>query len=171
MKKTIAVICVGLLTGSMTLAGKAPEGDGWISLFNGKDLTGWVTPARDHTWKVIDGVIDYEAQGGNLATEQEFGDYQLHIEWRFKRTAGGHYNAKIFNPDGTQKKDENGNEQPAPLELVRLAFPRRVYTQSHFDYLVEVLADVGEKRERISGYSITHQSKFLRHFTCRFKKI
>ncbi|MCB0714113.1 MAG: tryptophanase [Ignavibacteriae bacterium] len=66
--------------------------------------------------------------------------------------------------------DEEGNERPAPLELVRLAIPRRVYTQSHFDYLIEVLDEVWKKREEIGGYRITYQPKLLRHFTCHFEQ-
>lgn len=69
------------------------------------------------------------------------------------------------------KVDASGTEIPAPLELVRLAFPRRVYTQSHFDYIVEVLEDVWKARARIPGYRITYQPQFLRHFTCRFEAI
>ena len=69
------------------------------------------------------------------------------------------------------KVDEAGREIPAPLELVRLAFPRRVYTQSHFDYLVEVLAEVWRNRSTIPGYRITRQSSYLRHFTCWFEPI
>lgn len=65
--------------------------------------------------------------------------------------------------------DDNGVEQPAPLELVRLAIPRRVYTQSHFDYIVEVLDDVKKDVKKVKGYKITYQPKFLRHFTCHFK--
>ena len=67
--------------------------------------------------------------------------------------------------------DEKGNEIPSPLELVRLAFPRRVYTQSHFDYLTEVIEKVWNNRNRIHGYRITYQPKFLRHFTCHFEPI
>ncbi len=67
--------------------------------------------------------------------------------------------------------DDKGNEKPSPLELVRLAFPRRVYTQSHFDYILEVIDAVWKKRERIKGYRITYQSKFLRHFTGHFEEI
>ena len=67
--------------------------------------------------------------------------------------------------------DEHGAEQPAPLELVRLAFPRRVYTQSHFDYLVEVIEQVWAERDRIPGHRITWQPKLLRHFTCHFEPI
>lgn len=69
------------------------------------------------------------------------------------------------------KQDENGNEIPANLELVRLAFPRRVYTQSHFDYLIEGIYDVWNNRANIPGYKITYQPSFLRHFTCHFEKI
>ncbi|MBN1671461.1 MAG: DUF1080 domain-containing protein [Kiritimatiellae bacterium] len=89
-------------------AQQMPAGEGWVSLFNGKDLSGWLPPKKAHTWQVLDGVIDYEAKGGNLRTEKSYGDYQLYLEWRFKRTAGGPYPAKLFNPDGTQQKDENG---------------------------------------------------------------
>mgnify|MGYP002641447831 CR=1 FL=1 len=67
--------------------------------------------------------------------------------------------------------DENGKELPSPLELVRLAFPRRVYTQSHFDYLIEVIKEVWEKKDEIPGYKITYQNRFLRHFTCHFEKL
>ena len=67
--------------------------------------------------------------------------------------------------------DDDGNEQPSPLELVRLAFPRRVYTQSHFDYLIEVIEQVWNEREQISGYRITTGAKLLRHFTCHFQKV
>jgi tryptophanase len=67
--------------------------------------------------------------------------------------------------------DADGNELPAPLDLVRLAFPRRVYTQSHFDYLIEVIDDVWNHRDAIPGYRITYQPKFLRHFTCHFEVV
>jgi tryptophanase len=67
--------------------------------------------------------------------------------------------------------DDEGNEQPSPLELVRLAFPRRVYTQSHFDYMVEVIDQVWREREEIPGHRITFQPELLRHFTCRFEPI
>lgn len=69
------------------------------------------------------------------------------------------------------RRDAQGNEIAAPLELVRLAFPRRVYTQSHFDYLAEVIENVWNQREAVSGYRISYQPKFLRHFTCRFEPL
>ncbi len=58
---------------------------------------------------------------------------------------------------------------PAPFELVRLTFPRRVYTQSHFDFVVEVLKQIGEQRNKIPRYKITKQPEFLRHFSAHFQ--
>jgi tryptophanase len=54
------------------------------------------------------------------------------------------------------------------LELVRLAIPRRVYTQSQLDYVADVLAAIGSRRENVHGYTITHAPELLRHFTARF---
>ncbi len=67
--------------------------------------------------------------------------------------------------------DEHGREQPSPLELVRMAFPRRVYTQSHFDYMIEVIDEVWRHRDRIGGHRITFQPTRLRHFTCHLEPI
>ena len=69
------------------------------------------------------------------------------------------------------RADEQGIEQPSPLELVRLAFPRRVYTQSHFDYTIEVIGEVWRHRDQLTGYRITYQPKQLRHFSCHFEKL
>ncbi len=57
----------------------------------------------------------------------------------------------------------------ATMDLVRLAIPRRVYTQSHVDYVVEVILEVWQKRAQIHGLELTYQAPFLRHFTARFK--
>ena len=57
----------------------------------------------------------------------------------------------------------------AQMDLVRLAIPRRVYTQSHIEYVVEVILDVWRRRESIPGYDLVHQAPFLRHFTARLK--
>jgi tryptophanase len=70
------------------------------------------------------------------------------------------------------KKDkETGQEIPAAMELVRLAFPRRVYTQSHFDYVIELIIDTFKKRDTAKGLKITWEPPFLRHFTARFSWI
>ncbi|MCC6615576.1 MAG: tryptophanase [Anaerolineae bacterium] len=65
----------------------------------------------------------------------------------------------------------DGSEKPAAMELVRLAFPRRVYTQSHVDYLAEVAIAVYEQRERVPGYKIVWQAPTLRHFTVRMAPV
>jgi tyrosine phenol-lyase len=57
----------------------------------------------------------------------------------------------------------------ATMDLVRLAIPRRVYTQSHIDYVIEVIVEVWKQRAKIRGLQLTHEAPFLRHFTARFK--
>jgi tryptophanase len=70
------------------------------------------------------------------------------------------------------KRDpDSGEEIPAPMELVRLAIPRRVYTQSHIDYVVESVLEVFARRASYRGYRITQQAPFLRHFTARFEPL
>ena len=59
----------------------------------------------------------------------------------------------------------------AQMDLVRLAIPRRVYTQSHIDYLVEVILEVFKNREGIRGMKLTYQAPFLRHFTAHLKPL
>ena len=68
-----------------------------------------------------------------------------------------------LQPDGTEK--------PAAMELVRLAFPRRVYTQSHVDYLAEVIIAAYEQREKLHGYRILSAPNILRHFSARLEPI
>ncbi|HZD04872.1 MAG TPA: tryptophanase, partial [Longimicrobiales bacterium] len=62
-----------------------------------------------------------------------------------------------------------GEPRPARHELVRLAIPRRVYTQSHVDYVVEAILDIFARREEMKGYRITAAPKALRHFSARFE--
>jgi tyrosine phenol-lyase len=57
----------------------------------------------------------------------------------------------------------------AQMDLVRLAIPRRVYTQSHIDYLVEVIWQVWKNREKLKGMRLTYEAPFLRHFTARLE--
>jgi len=68
-------------------------------------------------------------------------------------------------------RQPDGSEKPAAMELVRLAFPRRMYTQSHVDYLAEVLEYVASIRTRIRGLKIVEEPPVLRHFTSRFEPI
>jgi tryptophanase len=81
---------------------------------------------------------------------------------------GGIRSVEIGSVMFARNDPETGKEIPAPMELVRLAIPRRVYTQSHVDYAVEAILAVYEKRGAIRGMKIVEQSQFLRHFTARF---
>ncbi len=62
----------------------------------------------------------------------------------------------------------DGTEIPAAMDLVRLAIPRRVYTQSHIDYVIESLIEINNRKNELRGMKITSQPKQLRHFTCSF---
>lgn len=95
------------------------EAKGFQPLFNGEDLTGWKVPEGDNGhWKVVDGVIDYDASSeakGNksLFTEEEFEDYTLYFDWRFKRTSGL-YPMPTILPDGSYKTDGDGKRITTP---------------------------------------------------------
>jgi len=65
----------------------------------------------------------------------------------------------------------DGTEEPAAMDLVRLAIPRRTYTQSHVDYVIEVAETVVERAERLTGYRVVWQPPSLRHFTARFEPL
>ena len=65
----------------------------------------------------------------------------------------------------------DGSESPAAMELVRLAIPRRTYTQSHMDYVVEVAERVMAIKDSLPGYRIVDEPAQLRHFTATFAPI
>lgn len=94
----------------------------WRPLFNGENLDGWMVPEGDGGhWKVTDGVIDYDAQSEaekdkNLWSEEEFGDFELRLEWRLKETPYTNPNVMVIRPDGTPQRNADG-------EIVRLAMP------------------------------------------------
>jgi tryptophanase len=69
------------------------------------------------------------------------------------------------------RRDAAGVESPGPMELVRLAIPRRVYTQSHIDYVVEAVLAVWQRRGAVRGYRIVEQLPSLRHFTARLEPL
>ncbi len=69
------------------------------------------------------------------------------------------------------KQDAHGKEIPAAMELVRLAFPRRVYTQAHFDYAAEVIALCHLERRTIKGLKIVRAPERLRHFTAELERL
>jgi tryptophanase len=64
-----------------------------------------------------------------------------------------------------------GQHHGPAMELVRLAIPRRVYTQSHVDYVAEVVLQAFDHREQLKGLRITYEAPYLRHFTARFEEV
>jgi tryptophanase len=68
-------------------------------------------------------------------------------------------------------RQPDGSERLAARDLVRLAFPRRVYTQSHVDYVAEVILEVAKQKAGLPGYRIVEQAPVLRHFTARLQPI
>ncbi|HMD14451.1 MAG TPA: tryptophanase, partial [Bacteroidota bacterium] len=69
------------------------------------------------------------------------------------------------------KKDATGTFIAPPMELVRLAIPRRVYTQSHIDYVIESVIEVFQNRSKLKGLKIIFEAPMLRHFTARFEQL
>lgn len=69
------------------------------------------------------------------------------------------------------KYDDKGKLIPAPNELVRLAIPRRVYTQSHIEYVIEVFESLIKDKANAKGVKIIEEPKFLRHFTAKFERL
>jgi tryptophanase len=65
-------------------------------------------------------------------------------------------------------QQSDGTEVPAPMDLVRLALPRRVYTQSHADYVIEVFESIAQQKDRLHGLKIVWQPQRMRHFSARF---
>ena len=95
---------------------RAADNDGFVPIFNGRDLTGWKIPEGDNGhWKVVNGVIDYDAESESkgekgLTSEKEYGDYILRAEWRIKETPYINPNVPYILPDGTHAKDVKGKE-------------------------------------------------------------
>jgi hypothetical protein len=118
MKKTFFPLIVAtVLIATASFAADAPPG--FVSLFNGKDLAGWVVPENDGGhWKVLDGVIDYDARSEakkdkNLWTEREFGDFTLKIDWKIKEVHGLYPMMDIL-PDGSYKLGPDGKPVVTP---------------------------------------------------------
>ncbi len=85
--------------------------------------------------------------------------------------AGGVRGVEIGTVMFGRRDPDGGPDEPAAMELVRLAIPRRTYTQSHIDYVAEVVIDVADRAEQLGGYHIVEQAAWLRHFTARLEPI
>jgi hypothetical protein len=116
-----AALLVAVVPCMSRAADNEPPAD-FVSLFNGKDFSNWKVPDGDNDhWKVIDGVIDYDAQSEagadkNLWTQREFTDFVLHVDWRIKETPYVNPNVPYILPDGSHARDVNGKE-------IKLALP------------------------------------------------
>ena len=105
-----------LATGfAMARVGGAQVPDGFTPLFNGRDFTGGKVPAGDNGhWRIVDGVIDYDAESEakekDLWTERSYRDFTLRVDWRIKSTPYVNPNVPIIRFDGTHKKDAAGKD-------------------------------------------------------------
>ena len=106
--------------GPVATAEESPP-EGFVSLFNGKDLSGWKVPEGDGGhWKVIDGAIDYDAQSEakgsrDLWCERDLGDFVLRVDWRIKETPYVNPGVPYILPDGTHARDIHGKEMRMAL--------------------------------------------------------
>ena len=106
-----AALALALLLGS---ASPAKADDGFITLFDGKNLSEWVVPEGDNGhWKVVDGVIDYDARSeaaGDklLASKRSFADFVLKMDWRLKETPFINPNVFYVLPDGSHARGSDG---------------------------------------------------------------
>jgi hypothetical protein len=117
-KFSASLTSVVVLALTAAASGQQPK---FVSIFNGKDLTGWKIPAGDNGhWKVVDGVIDYDAGSESTAdkslwSEKSYGDFILRVDWRIKDTPYTNPNVYIVRPDGSHKKDAKGQEIRIPV--------------------------------------------------------
>ena len=111
--KQSAAMTLALIAVVHIVSAQSP--DGFTSLFNGRDFTGWKLPAGDNGhWRIVDGVIDYDAESEakekDLWTERTYRDFILRVDWRIKNTPYVNPGVPIIRFDGTHKKDAAGRE-------------------------------------------------------------
>ena len=117
--RILVLALAGLLAARMAVTAEPP---GFVSLFNGRDLSGWEVPAGDNGhWQVVDGVIDYDASSEatgdkSLWTQKAYGDFVLRVEWRIKETPYVNPNVPIIRYDGSHKQGPDGKQ-------IKLAVP------------------------------------------------
>jgi hypothetical protein len=122
VKRSIVMLQVaGFFVTSLAWGAENSAPEGFVPLFNGKDLAGWRIPDGDGGhWKVVDGVIDYDAESrasGDKAlwSDREYGDFVLQMDWRLKEAPFVNKSIPYILPDGTHAKDVHGKELKLPL--------------------------------------------------------
>lgn len=120
-RQTVFSVTAGLLLSFSVRADDSQAPAGFISLFNGKDLTGWKVPEGDNGhWKVVGGVIDYDAESEakgdkTLWSTKELSDFVLMVDWRIKEAPYINPNVPYILPDGTHARDIHGKEMKMAL--------------------------------------------------------
>ena len=149
MRRAALLSLVALLFGLPAWANDNTAPEGFVSLFNGKDLRGWKVPAGDNGhWKVVDGVIDYDAQSEaagdkSLWSDREYGDFILQVDWRLKEAPFLNKNVPYILPDGTHARDVHGKElRLTQAGLERLQEAREGWKQAQSQFA----AAFGEER-------------------------
>ena len=126
MKNALLVVLIPTLAGpAFGSAARAADRDeppeGFVSLFNSRDFTGWKVPAGDNGhWRIVDGVIDYDAESEargdkTLWCERELGDFILQVDWRIKETPYTNPGVPYILPDGSHARDIKGKEMHMAL--------------------------------------------------------
>ena len=116
MTRSMLKLGLAALLALSVVAASPLADDGFVRLFNGKDLTGWKLPEGDNGhWKVIDGVIDYDARSEskgskNLVSEKEYENFVLTLDWRITATPWVNQNIPYILPDGTHARGVDGME-------------------------------------------------------------
>ncbi len=113
----LAVMMTALTLSAFSQPGPSKDkvSEDFVSLFNGKDFTNWKVPEGDNGhWKIIDGVIDYdaesEAEDKNLWSGKSYEDFVLYVDWRIKETPWKNTRVPIILPSGLHKLNEKGEE-------------------------------------------------------------
>ncbi len=140
MKRLAMILAAALVAVSLAWASEDDAPDGFVPMFNGKDLSGWRVPEGDGGhWKVVDGVIDYdagsEAKGDkNLWSDREYQDFVLRLDWRLKEAPFINKDVAYILPDGTHARDVNGK----PLRLPLPDADSGVFLRGDGDYQVNI---------------------------------
>jgi tryptophanase len=127
--------------------------------------------------KILEAGIPIIRPVGGHAVFVDAGAVLDHIPWY--QFPGAALDAYLYEISGIRaseigsvafsRKNLDGTETPAPYELMRMAIPRRMYTQSHLDYVAEAVIYAAEHKDEIRGLRFTYEASVLRHFTAAFE--